>query len=291
VGPVTRGITAATRAQLIANYDPYTASITESQPWSVMLPVPGVTTNTNPQAGLPTPAPGQLPLQLGSNGPFGNGPATSSAPGWACATAGNDLWFTYQAPPATNVTFTTCSPGTDIDTVMQMFQGSCGVLANLGCNDDWCGLGSQVTIQATQGTTYFVRVGGFNGATGEFDVDISFGTGTGSITRNAHACGPTTIQCIGEPHIGATVSTVLGNVTGAPFLGFGFVPGSTPFCGCVLGHEWLTAMYGSGHNLHVPLNASVIGLSIAIQGADFMGTGGCPAPQVGFTDTMVIVIG
>jgi len=100
-----------------------------------------------------------------------------------------------------------------------------------------------------------------------------------------------TIQCIGEPHIGATISTVLGNETGAPFLGFGFAPGSTPFCGRVLGHEWLDATHGSGHNLHVPLDAGVIGLSIAVQGADFMGAGGCPAPRVGSTGTVVIVIG
>ncbi|MBM4061765.1 MAG: hypothetical protein FJ265_11825 [Planctomycetes bacterium] len=231
-------------------------------------------------------------LAMGVNGPFSNVGATTSPPAWPCGfNTGNDVWFRYVATATVPITFWTCTGTRTFDTVMQVFAGDCNILANLGCNDDWCSLGSRVQINATNGTTYYVRVGGFSGYTGSFDVEVQYGSGTGSITRNAHACGPTTIQCTGYPRIGSTVTTTLGNVTGAPFLGFGLFPGATPFCTCIAGHEWMTSLFGSAHNLNIPLNPGLIGVTIAVQGVDFMGTGGCPNPRVTFTDTMVIVIG
>ena len=232
------------------------------------------------------------PLVAGINGPFTTVGATTSAPAWGCGfNTGQDLWFSYIAPATAPLTFWTCTPTRDFDTVMQVFGGSCGALVPLGCIDDFCSYGSRVSINATFGTTYYVRVGGYNGASGAFDIEVQPGTGLGSIVRNAHGCGPTTIATTGQPRIGGTVTTTLGNVTGVPLLGLGTFLTATPFCGCTVGHDWLVAEVTQNYQLNVPLNVSLIGAVVAMQGADFLGSGGCPSPQLTLTDTMVVTIG
>src|SRR5690606_9575077 len=106
------------------------------------------------------------------NGPFTNVGATTSAPAWPCATGGNDVWFSYVATATGSTIFRTCGAG--YDTALQVFDGAggCGALVSLGCNDDSCGLQSSLTIPTVMGTTYFVRVGGYNSATGTFPLEI-----------------------------------------------------------------------------------------------------------------------
>jgi hypothetical protein len=134
---------------------------------------------------------GALPLVGGLNGPFDNLTATTSF-AWPCAAGGNDVWFSYVAPASANVTFRTCGQAA-FDTAIEVFDGTagCGSLTSIICNDDSCGLQSSVTIAATQGTTYFVRVGGFNGARGTFSLEVgvtasvaSYGTGCVSVPGN-----------------------------------------------------------------------------------------------------------
>jgi hypothetical protein len=85
----------------------------------------------------------------------------------------------------------------------------------------FCGYDSRVSINATFGTTYYLRVGGYNGAFGSFDVEVQPGTGLGSIARTVHGCGPTTFDTTGQPRIGGALTTTLGNVTGFPLIGLG----------------------------------------------------------------------
>ena len=234
-----------------------------------------------------------MPLANGVNGPYTTVGSTTSLPAWGCGSnASWDVWFSYQAVATAPVTFWTCTGTRTFDTVLEVFSGSCGSLTSVACNDDSCGLGSRATVNATFGQTYYVRVGGFNGQVGAFDVEVQPGTGLGSITRRVMGCGPTTIQSTGAPHIGGAVTSTLGNLSGAPFFGLGFAPLSTPFCGtCTIGHEWAVALFGATHVLSIPLDPGFIGVTIQLQGADFFGTGGCPSPQLTFTDTMVITIG
>ena len=233
-----------------------------------------------------------IPLALGVNGPFSSTAATTSAPPWQCgAGTGADVWFRYTATATAPLTFWTCTNTRAFDTVLEVFQGDCAMMAQLGCNDDACGLGSQVQINATAGANYLVRVGGFNGAAGAFDVEVLYGSGQGSIVRNAHGCGPTTLQVAGQPRIGSSLTFVIGNVTGLPVCGLGFVPAATPFCGCTIGHEWLAPMIGAVHVLNLPVNGGLIGLTFAVQGIDLLGVGGCPSPQLTLTDTLVVTIG
>lgn len=131
---------------------------------------------------------GALPLGNGVNGPFTTVGSTTSAPAWSCASGGNDIWFTYVAGGAGTLTVSTCGVAS-WDTAIQVFSGSCGALTSVACNDDSCSLQSQVSIPVTLGT-YYVRVGGFGGATGSFSLNVSGPLGTlASSVPYGTACG------------------------------------------------------------------------------------------------------
>jgi hypothetical protein len=113
----------------------------------------------------------------------------------------------------------------------------------------------------------------------------------GSIVRVPIGCGPATISTTGTPSTGGSVVTNVGNTGGLPFLGFGFAIGNVPFCTCTLGHDWSVALFGSTATINIPNVPIYVGAQIGIQGADLLGPGGCPAPQVALTDAMVVTIG
>jgi V8-like Glu-specific endopeptidase len=125
---------------------------------------------------------GAVVLVEGTNGPFSNVGSTTSAPIWPCVTGGNDLWFSYTADCNGTLTVSTCT-GTNFDSTLQIFSGSCASLTSLACNDDACSVQSQVQVAATVGTTFLIRVGGFGGATGTFSVVVDCGGGGGPSTE------------------------------------------------------------------------------------------------------------
>jgi hypothetical protein len=118
---------------------------------------------------------GATVVQNGVNAGFSNAVATTSAPAWPCGGGANDVWFIYVATCTGSTTFDTCPPGTNYDTTLEVFAGACtaGPLVSLACNDDACGTRSRVTIQTFAGSAYLIRVGGFNGATGNFDLAVT----------------------------------------------------------------------------------------------------------------------
>ena len=122
-------------------------------------------------------------------------------------------------------------------------------------------------------------------------IGLTFVPGAGRLSRQAHACGSTTITPSGSPAPGGTVTMTLGGITGLPFVGFGLTGVTQTFCGCTIGHDWLAVAGGSVAAFAIPPATSMIGLSIYVQGADFLGTGGCANPQFAVTDTITISIG
>ena len=99
----------------------------------------------------------------------------------------NDLWFAYFAEANADINFDLC--GSDFDTVLSVFDGTTG--ANVGCNDDSCGLQSALTISGTAGTPYVIQVSGW-GTTPEFGngvLTISEGIGTQICSAQANASG------------------------------------------------------------------------------------------------------
>jgi len=113
-----------------------------------------------------------IALSAGVNGPFSSSGAYTSSPSWPCASGGSDVWFSYNAAGSGTLTVTTCGYAS-WDTAMQIFSGSCGSLTSLSCNDDSCGsYRSEVSVSVTPGT-YLIRVGGYQGATGSFSLEVT----------------------------------------------------------------------------------------------------------------------
>jgi len=116
---------------------------------------------------------GAITIVDGTNGPFDNVGATLSTSVFTCGTnVGNDVWFRYTAQLSGNHVVNTCTPTRTFDTVIQVFSGTCGALALVACNDDSCGLGSSLNVALTGGTTYYVRCGGYNRSSGNFDIVV-----------------------------------------------------------------------------------------------------------------------
>ena len=113
-----------------------------------------------------------------TNGSTTDGPNPTDA---SCGAFGasffNDVWFSFTAPAAGSYTVSLCSAAT-WDTRLDIYDGCGGAL--VVCNDDFCGLTSEVTLAATAGTSYRIRIGGYGAATfGVGDMVISSGGGGG----------------------------------------------------------------------------------------------------------------
>ncbi len=118
-----------------------------------------------------------------------DGPALTSQ----CGTTGpanifyNDVWFNYVASCSGPVTIDTCE--SDYDALLAVYDSfECPVsnAALQACDDDGCGQiasGSTVTISATAGQSYKLRIGGFNGASGGGVLNITCNT-------TPDVCGP-----------------------------------------------------------------------------------------------------
>ncbi len=130
---------------------------------------------------------GALPLSPGASLGFDTTSATLSAPTWVCdpSTAG-DLWYTVTSTGNGSIAVDCC--GATFDSMIEVFGGSCGSLTYITCSDDNCGLQSSAQFGVTTGTTYFVRVGGFGGATGSGVLTATF---TPSAGGNDECAGAT----------------------------------------------------------------------------------------------------
>ena len=97
---------------------------------------------------------------------------TSNPPaGGSCAPTGTDLWYGFVAPTGAEFRASLC--GSSFDTVLEVYEGAGGVCTSitpLACNDDTCGLQSEVEFLGSTGQTFFLRVSGFNGAVGTGDL-------------------------------------------------------------------------------------------------------------------------
>ena len=90
------------------------------------------------------------------------------------------VWFKYTAIESAPLTITTCGSG--FDTVVSVYDTtSCpsGTGTQIACNDDAgtpaaCAGTTQsaVTINAAAGSTYYIRVAGFNGAFGNYTLNV-----------------------------------------------------------------------------------------------------------------------
>jgi hypothetical protein len=87
---------------------------------------------------------------------------------------GGDVWFKYVPPATGSVTIDT--QGSFLDTIVSVHSGCPGTVADmLACNDDFAApqRWSQVTVPVAAGSTYLIRVAGYGGSTGPFQLNIS----------------------------------------------------------------------------------------------------------------------
>lgn len=96
-------------------------------------------------------------------------------------TAGQ-LWYSYTAFENVTLTLSTC--GSNMDTYIHVYGGSCGQ-GNLYCvaqNDDYCSFQSHVSFPVVTGETYLIRVGGFSSTSGAFTLNVTCGDGEAGCT-------------------------------------------------------------------------------------------------------------
>jgi hypothetical protein len=149
------------------------ASAGSTPPGSIMLVASGSDT-----CGVPTP--------ISGSGPFAYDTAlqTTGAEGQAeaaCLFFGqigieNDGWYAWTSGAAGTYILTFCGTATN-DSKVAVYNGSgCPGAAAIACNDDSCGLQSQLSFAAAASTTYTIQVGQFPGAAtgaGTFAINLA----------------------------------------------------------------------------------------------------------------------
>jgi hypothetical protein len=118
----------------------------------------------------------------------------------------NDEWWTWVADCTGTATVTLCG-GTAVDTKVAAYNGSgCPGGPALACNDDTCGLQSQIGFAVTNGSSYTIQLGTFPGA----------GAGAGTFTISCAGVIPPEDNCA-TPAIavtGVNPFDLAGNSTG-----------------------------------------------------------------------------
>ncbi|HYC56145.1 MAG TPA: thrombospondin type 3 repeat-containing protein [Candidatus Binatia bacterium] len=147
-------------------------------PWLLFSSVAFVALGTSAPA-LAQPANDNFANRLTiSSTPYTNSQDTSSATvepdeqTEMCGGEGGSIWYRYT--PSGTGTVIADTNGSSFDTVLTVFTGSS--LSNLvayACNDDWGSLQSYMPFHVQSGTTYYIRVNGYNGARGSVVFHLS----------------------------------------------------------------------------------------------------------------------
>ncbi len=115
-----------------------------------------------------------------TNGTYTGSTASATRDGSAScgrSSSTRDVWYKYTAPASGTLSLNTC--GSAYDTVLSIHSGCPGTTSNqLNCNDDCggspCGgVSSCLSRSVTAGVTYYIRVSGYNGASGSFTLNVS----------------------------------------------------------------------------------------------------------------------
>jgi hypothetical protein len=120
------------------------------------------------------------PILVG-NTAFSNSGATTDGPAHASCLffsddqVGSDIWYDFVATENNTLIVSLC--GSAYDTKLAIYSG-CGCPATdgnlLACNDDFCGLQSQLSVPTLAGNCYKIRVGGYQGAQGAGNISLTY---------------------------------------------------------------------------------------------------------------------
>ncbi len=159
--------------------------------------------------------------------------ATDDVPVSTCDGPYKNIWYVISGVCG-SITANTCS-GTNFDTEIAVFTGSCGSLTHVACNDDACGIYSSVTWNAVASNTYYISVGSYYSA-----------GPTGSLTLNVTTAGDVSAPV----YVGTTI-TGANYVSGNTY----FVKSGTTFYtnvshsdNCASNFQYLEFTYGAVGN-------------------------------------------
>ncbi|OYT13271.1 MAG: hypothetical protein B6I19_06035 [Bacteroidetes bacterium 4572_114] len=97
--------------------------------------------------------------------PFSTLLATDDGLPFQC-TDGANIWYDYTPTFTGNAVISLC--GSEYDTQLGVWDGSvCPPATNIDCNDDWCGVQSEITAAVVQGNVYKIEIGGWFGESGD----------------------------------------------------------------------------------------------------------------------------
>jgi hypothetical protein len=84
-----------------------------------------------------------------------------------------DVWYFYEPFGSGMLTVSLC--GSDFDTVLSVYRDTGGGPpgTQIACNDNYCGVASQVTVFVTHGNHYYIRISGNYGDTGLYQMVLT----------------------------------------------------------------------------------------------------------------------
>ena len=139
---------------------------------------------------------------------------------------GHGVWYQFTAP--VNGLLIVDTFGSDFDTGLAIYTGSCDALTEVACNDDTGGVTSQVTLPTTAGTTYSILAGGYSSDAGNLVLHLNH------LTPPAFAVQPTNQSVVvsSNASFSATLTGALPMsfqwyFNGTPLVDDGRISGST----------------------------------------------------------------
>jgi plastocyanin len=109
------------------------------------------------------------------------GATSSGDPVPSCVSSfGKGVWYSYTPSASGTVAISTC--GSDFDTVVSVYSGSCGSPVSVACNDDngpsCSATTGSLTFLGIAGTTYRILAGGYGSASGNLKITATGAAGS-----------------------------------------------------------------------------------------------------------------
>lgn len=131
-----------------------------------------------------------------------------------CGSNGAGVWYSFIGDGSTISTSTCDNRG--FDTVISVFTGDCFSLTCLEVNDDFCGLGSLVSVLTEPGTEYFVLVSSFSSDEfGTFELSLEATTSSPTPVPTPAPPAPPNDECQNAIEVGSLPATEFGTTIGA----------------------------------------------------------------------------
>lgn len=177
-----------------------------------------------------------IPVSCGSTVTGSTSQATNEV-GLPCGSANKGVWYSITLPTSGIITANTCT-GSNFDTWLSLYSGTCGALTCIVTNDDFCALQSQITSPPVPAGTYYILVSGFGTSSGNFTLTVNCtlcstppvgGTATGPSTGCTGSQLTYTVTGSSSQQWQVSTTSITGpftNITGATSATLNYTPPS-----------------------------------------------------------------